>query len=71
MDPDWYTGFFEVDQTENKFTFDNDATLVKKIDYIFSIKLRTEAGFGVARVGCGAETASDHCFIHGYNRFVP
>lgn len=69
----FYSSFVESDQTMNSFTYDNDPgdPLNKKIDYIFSIGLRTDAAFGVARVGCGAsQTGSDHCFVHGTHRFL-
>lgn len=70
---DWANGFAEADSTNNSFTYKNPpyGATYKKIDYIFSMRLRTDAGFGVARVGCGAmQTSSDHCFIHGYMRFL-
>ncbi|MGI8939939.1 MAG: endonuclease/exonuclease/phosphatase family protein [Iamia sp.] len=69
----WYNGFHESDEgaaNYGKDTFDNDHGLYKKIDYIFSGKLRTDAAYGVARVGCGNQTGSDHCFIHGTHRFL-
>lgn len=67
----WYNSFFESDQTNNSFTFNADVTPTKKIDYMFSIALRTDAAFGVARVGCtDLQTGSDHCFVHGTHRFL-
>lgn len=68
---DWKPSFHEADEYDDSPTFDNDVSVYKKIDYIFSIKLRTDAGYGQARVGCGSATASHHCFIHGYHNFVP
>ena len=67
----WTNSFSEADGSRNLFTYDIRNRLTKKIDYIFAIRLRTDSGYGAARVGCSIyETTSDHCFIHGYLRFL-
>ncbi|MCU1497268.1 MAG: hypothetical protein JWM47_1221, partial [Acidimicrobiales bacterium] len=66
----WVNSFAEADSTGQVDTYNNDTAPYKKIDYIFSIRIRTDAAYGIARVGCGSQTASDHCFMHGYLRFL-
>jgi endonuclease/exonuclease/phosphatase family metal-dependent hydrolase len=69
----WRESFVEVDQRYNRATYDNDPgdPLTKKLDYTFSMRLRTDAPTGSARVGCGPTRAtSDHCFVHGKLRFL-
>jgi endonuclease/exonuclease/phosphatase family metal-dependent hydrolase len=69
----WRESFVEVDQRYNRATYDNDPgdPLTKKLDYTFSMRLRTDAPTGSARLGCGqTQSTSDHCFLHGTLRFL-
>ena len=69
----WRQSFVEVDQRANRPTYDNDPgdPLTKKIDFIFSMRLRTDVAGSGPRLGCGRlQTNSDHCFLHGRLRFI-
>lgn len=78
----FYTSFDEVDQNgpaagslgdiRGAFTFSRYpyGGPYKKIDYMFSIKLRMTPAFGVATVPNQNPSASDsdHTFVYGYNQ---
>ncbi len=62
--PEWYWSFHEGDERISERTQSRG-----KIDYVWSIRGRTNAAFGDAQVGCGG--ISDHCYLLSTHQFLP
>lgn len=62
--PEWIQTFHEGDEQETDATHSRG-----KIDYVWSIRYRTNAGLGDAVVGCDGK--SDHCFVFSAHQFLP